>query len=556
MSLLPEQQDESYKSILISSVKSSGFWSLVLGATGIAAIVVGGGINLAFSALSDLSLWVLLAGSLLVLLSLILSPRAIAIFLIGRKGRYGTNVAIMTIAFFIILLIVNIFMFGTSNRFDVTATRFFDLSEQTLQILDELDSEVVATAFFVEYQGPSSARQQSERQQAEDLLKEFSRRSTLFSYRFVDPELNRAQALKYNVKVYPGVVFEDKNSGRQQGVSTFTEQEFVTGVLVSTDVQQKEVRFLTGHGEAEFTKDPMLRSVEDDGLDYAIEGMQRDNYRVLPLNLKQASKVPEETAVLVIAGPTNNLDKDEFEAISEFIAGGGNIVAMFDPGLPDGFNALIAPYGVVIGDKMVADAVSNVAGEMLTPMLQKANGQYSTSNQTGIGIADKIGVTFYPEAGSIDSIINPADMPPHIKFNPIGVTTPASWLETDPENPGFSEEEFPGPFVISGLLEASGQMQEPTSLVSDKVPAKIVIFSDSDFATNKYFHSSDNSDLFLNSVNWLADDYELISIRPKLVPYRELVVNARERDFIRWSSWVFPPSLMLILGVIVWWRRR
>ena len=554
MSLPPEQQDESYKSILISSVKSPGFWSLVLGATGIAAIVIGGGIYLAFSTLSDLSLWVLLAGSLLVFLALILSPRSIAIFLVGRKGRYGTNVAIMTIAFFIILLIANFLMYRSPNRIDVTATRVFSLSEQTLQILDGLDNEVVANAFFVEYQGSSSARQQ--RQQAEDLLNEFSRRSALFSYRFIDPELNRAQALKYNVKVYPAVVFEDKNSGRQQGVSTFTEQEFVTGVLVSTDVQQKEVRFLTGHGEAEFTKDLMLQSVEDDGLDYAIEGMQRDNYRVLPLNLKQASKVPEDTAVLVIAGPTNNLDKDEFEAIAEFIAGGGNIIAMFDPGLPDGFNALIAPYGVVIGDKMVADAVSNVAGEMLTPMLQRANGQYATSNQTGIGIADKIGVTFFPEAGSIDSIINPADMPPHIKFNAIGFTTPASWLETNPENPGFSEEEFLGPFVISGLLEASGQIHEPTSLVADRVPAKIVIFSDSDFATNKYFHSSDNSDLFLNSVNWLADDYELISIRPKLVPYRELVVNARERDFIKWSSWVFPPSLMLILGVIVWWRRR
>ena len=554
MSLPPEQQDESYKSILISSVKSPGFWSLVLGATGIAAIVIGGGIYLAFSTLSDLSLWVLLAGSLLVFLALILSPRSIAIFLVGRKGRYGTNVAIMTIAFFIILLIVNFLMYRSPNRIDVTATRVFSLSEQTLQILDGLDNEVVANAFFVEYQGSSSARQQ--RQQAEDLLNEFSRRSALFSYRFIDPELNRAQALKYNVKVYPAVVFEDKNSGRQQGVSTFTEQEFVTGVLVSTDVQQKEVRFLTGHGEAEFTKDLMLQSVQDDGLDYAIEGMQRDNYRVLPLNLKQASKVPEDTAVLVIAGPTNNLDKDEFEAIAEFIAGGGNIIAMFDPGLPDGFNALIAPYGVVIGDKMVADAVSNVAGEMLTPMLQRANGQYATSNQTGIRIADKIGVTFFPEAGSIDSIINPDDMPPHIKFNAIGFTTPASWLETNPENPGFSEEEFLGPFVISGLLEASGQIHEPTSLVADRVPAKIVIFSDSDFATNKYFHSSDNSDLFLNSVNWLADDYELISIRPKLVPYRELVVNARERDFIKWSSWVFPPSLMLILGVIVWWRRR
>ena len=153
MALPPEQQEETYKSILISSVKSPGFWSLVLGATGIAAIVIGGGINLAFSALSDLSLWVLLAGSLLVFLALILSPRSIAIFLVGRKGRYGTNVAIMTIAFFIILLIVNFLMYRSPNRIDVTATRVFSLSEQTLQILDGLDNEVVANAFFVEYQG-------------------------------------------------------------------------------------------------------------------------------------------------------------------------------------------------------------------------------------------------------------------------------------------------------------------------------------------------------------------------------------------------------------------
>ena len=77
-----------------------------------------------------------------------------------------------------------------------------------------------------------------------------------------------------------------------------------------------------------------------------------------------------------------------------------------------------------------------------------------------------------------------------------------------------------------------------------------------DFTKNKFFASSDNADLFLNSVNWLADDYELISIRPKVFPFRELVVTTRERDFIKWSSWFVPPVIMLILGVVVWWRRR
>ena len=86
--------------------------------------------------------------------------------------------------------------------------------------------------------------------------------------------------------------------------------------------------------------------------------------------------------------------------------------------------------------------------------------------------------------------------------------------------------------------------------------AKIVLVGDSDFAKNKFFSSSDNADLFLNSVNWLADDYDLISIRPKVFPYRELVVTTRERDFMKWSGWFVPPLIMLVLGSVVWWRRR
>ena len=551
MAMRPRQEEDSYISIIIDGFKSPLFWSLLLGATGVAGLLVGGIIYFAFYTLSYIALWVLLSGAILVFLSLILSPRAIAIFLVGRKGRYGTNVAIMTVAFFVILLIINFFLYSNPTRIDVTATRVFSLSDQTLQIIDDLETEVIANAFFVDKQ-----TKDADRQQAEDLLNEFSRRSSMFNYRFIDPELNRAQALKYKVRTYPSIVFEATDTGKQQGVFSFTEQEFVTGLLVSTDVQQKKIGFLTGHGESAFTKDPMMGSVEDDGLDFAIEGMQRDNYRVVPRNLRQSGKIDEDTAVLVIAGPTNELTEDEFKAIEEYLAAGGKILAMFDPGVPNSFNQIIASYGVAIADGIVADAASNVGGEMLTPMLQKANGQYYTSNQIGIGIADKIDVTFFPEAGSVDVFVTKDDMPPHITVDPIAITTQASWMETDPDDPRFSSDEVRGPFVIGSVITALGRIQDPPSLASTGKQSKIIVFSDSDFATNKYFHSSDNADLFLNSINWLAEDYELISIRPKLVPYRELVVNVQEMDFIKWSSWIFPPALMLLLSFIVWWRRR
>ena len=545
------QNNDSYKEIILSLILSTNFWSIISATAGIASVVLGGSIYFAFEGLSSLSLWVILVGSALIFLAILISPRAIAIFVVGRRGRYGVNAAALTIAFFVIVLVVNFIMYTNPTRIDVTATRVFSLSQQTIQVLDELDNEVMANAFFV-----SADTDNSVRQQAEDLLNEFSRKTPNFQYRFLDPELNRAQSIKYNVVSYPSIVFEDTKTGKVQGVINFTEQDFVTGILVSTDKQQKIIRILTGHGESEVNKNPTAESLKDTGFDLAISGLQRDNYQVQVLNLKQSNTIPEDTAALIIPGPKDDLDQNEYQTIKNYVDSGGRVLALFDPGTPKLFNNILNPYGITMGNELISDAVSNVAGEMLTPMLQSANGQYAKSEQTGIAIADKISVSFYPESTSIDLTIPLEDTPPHVKFTPLGLTTPASWLESNIDDLGYDENKMTGPFILFGILEANGSIEQSPLEVSGNPTTKIIIFGDSDFATNKYFHSSDNSDVFLNSVNWLADDYELVSIRPKLTSYRELVVNSSERNFIKWSSWVIPPTIMLIFAIIVWWRRR
>ena len=545
------QNNDSYKEIILSLILSTNFWSIMSATAGIASVVLGGSIYFAFEGLSGLSLWGILVGSALIFLAILISPRAIAIFIVGRRGRYGVNAAALTIAFFVIVLVVNFIMYTNPTRIDVTATRVFSLSQQTIQVLDELDTEVMANAFFV-----SADTDNSVRQQAEDLLNEFSRKTPNFQYRFLDPELNRAQAIKYNVVSYPSIVFEDTKTGKVQGVINFTEQDFVTGILVSTDKQQKIIRILTGHGESEVNKNPTAESLKDTGFDLAISGLQRDNYQVQVLNLKQSNTIPEDTAALIIPGPKDDLDQNEYQTIKNYVDSGGRVLALFDPGTPKLFNNILNPYGITMGNELISDAVSNVAGEMLTPMLQSANGQYAKSEQTGIAIADKISVSFYPESTSIDLTIPLEDTPPHVKFTPLGLTTPASWLESNIDDLGYDENKMTGPFILFGILEANGSIEQSPLEVSGNPTTKIIIFGDSDFATNKYFHSSDNSDVFLNSVNWLADDYELVSIRPKLTSYRELVVNSSERNFIKWSSWVIPPTIMLIFAIIVWWRRR
>ena len=176
------------------------------------------------------------------------------------------------------------------------------------------------------------------------------------------------------------------------------------------------------------------RLTAENGLDYAIGGMQRDNYRVLPLNLKQDPAVPDDAALVIIAGPKKDLDLDELTALDAYMKSGGRLVALYDPATPDNFNRLISQWGVFATKDFdtgkplsIADAVSNVAGEELTPLLQRANVQYSTSTSPatpGIPIADQIDVTFFPEAAAIDMLAPAQEMPPSVRILPIAMTTP------------------------------------------------------------------------------------------------------------------------------------
>ncbi len=537
---------------LLESLKSTGFWSAIGAVVGLVATLAGIVVFLTVDELRNFAVSVLIIGLTLLFIALVLSPRAIAVFMAGRQGRYGANIAVMTIAFFVIVILINFLLFRSPTRIDVTATRVFSLSQQTVQVLENLDSPVRANAFFA----PSDSNTAFDRQQAEDLLNEFSRRSSNFTYRFIDPELNRSVAVQYDVRDFPVVVFEDLETSVQQGIFNLTEQDFVTGILVATGIQQKRVYFLTGHQEASLSRDPATGQQDDEGLDFALQGMQRDNYEIRPLNLKQDGEVPSDAAVVIVAGPKRDLDPDEMDAVMDYLLGGGKMIMLLDPDSPDSYRQVLAEWGMLVGKNPVADLISNVAGEAKSPMAQKSNAQFVTSGLTGIPIADKLNVVFFLDATAVQPVVALEDLPPYVTYGSLTRTTPASWLEMHPEEVNYDPgDDVQGPFDVGAVIQAGATLTGQPITAQDTV-AKIVVFGDSDFAKNKFFYSSDNADLLLNSVNWLAGDYELISIRPKLITFRELVVNQRERDFIKWSSWFVPPIIMLVLAIFVWWRRR
>jgi len=139
---------------------------------------------------------------------------------------------------------------------------------------------------------------------------------------------------------------------------------------------------------------------------------------------------------------------------------------------------------------------------------------------------------------------------------PLVTTGERSWAETDfasLANETAKPDE--GKDVISFV---------PIAVVGDaavtpaqgKQRGRLVVFGDSDFATNQWFDQFRNRDLFLNSVNWLLGEPEAITIRPRKAGASQLAVTETTLRNIRTAALFVVPEAIAVLGVIAWWRRR
>ena len=407
----------------------------------------------------------------------------------------------------------------------------------------------------------------------EDLLLEFKRRSkqVKLEYEKIDPELDPNAAANYGVNSFPSIVVEALDSrrsqiipGRSSAVSAnpFTEQDIITGLLIVNQIKQKEVIFLTGHGERDITDfDP-----NSSGMGLIYSDLLAQNYKVLSSTSQELAILLSEQkipAVVVIAGAESDFTLQDSAIISEYLWQGGTLLVMIEPeNTPDGIKTFLYKYGVAVGEGTVFDMASFVAPKPNYLQIKKTNGQIPIHE-----ITTDFDVLYLPGSAFLASTISPDTVPvsdngePFLKHVPLAFTTLESWAQqvTDVEDLSYDvESDILGPFPTILAVQAISELGKAPIENEDGTIAQtsIVVVGDTDFASNKYSGSAKNSDLFINSINWLAKDFELISIRPKTQAYRELVLTKSERDFIRWSGWLLMPTLVTLGGFISWWRRR
>ncbi len=354
------------------------------------------------------------------------------------------------------------------------------------------------------------------------------------------------------------IIFNYK--GRTERVTANTEQDITNAIIKAVSGQQRKVYFTAGHGE----KDPT--SGERDGYMGISDLVKRENYAVEKTVLAQQGAVPDDASIVVVAGPQNDFLPPEIDALKKYLDKQGKLLMELDPpDRPDApaltnLVALAHDWGIEVGTNLVID----ISG--MGQIFGASEGMPVAADYPGHAITERFNVmTAYPLARSAAPVQGGVD---GHNAQTIVNTSPRSWAESNlkaifsqqPAKMVEAEGDKPGPVSLAAAVSAAAPSKEPTPPTTPpdttKPETRVVVYGDSDFASNAYLGFSGNKDLFMNTLGWLSQQENLISIRPKEADDRRLTVTAGQKLFLRWFSWAFVPGLIIVAGFFSWWRRR
>jgi gliding motility-associatede transport system auxiliary component len=487
---------------------------------------------------------VLIVGGLLLLLALYASfaseGRLRAVW--GRRTtRYGLNAAVMVALILGVIALVEAVSYRHSYRLDLTENRRHSLAAQTVKVLKELGVPVKATGFF--------QPDQASKRRAEDLLKQYAAQSDgKFTWESVDADRNPLLAKRYGIETYGTVVLEAtvKEGQVKEEKVTDAEEEKLTNALIRVTREGKRVvYFLKGHGEKDAAAGDRM------GLSEVKAAIEKLNYEVKDLLLARETKIPDGAAIVVVAGPQKDLLPNEVEALERYIARAGKVFFMIDPFQAAGLGSLIERYGLGLGNDVIIDV--NPQGRLLGagPEVPVVGDYQSHPITQGFRFA-----TLFPVARTVSV----KDKPPEgVVAQALARTGGESWAETSQDQIKTGQvkpdaNEVRGPLTVAAVATIDAR-EVPEDRKGAK--ARVVVFGDSDFATNAFVNLSGNRDLFLNTLSWLAEEENLIAIRPRDTSRSAPVfLTAAKGQVLFWVPVVLLPLSMMAAGVYAMSRRR
>ena len=492
----------------------------------------------------------------------------------GSKIILGGSSILGVIVFLAIIIGFQYISVKNPVRWDLTQEKQHTLSSQSIQVTQGFRDQNTPVEILAFYE----AKDQRSIIAATDLFDRYRDIWNGIRYSFYDPDRERAIAMQNRVDSYPTVLVR---SGDKTERLTNVDEESLTNAMIRLQRNEvKKVYFLKGHGELS------IKSTDNLGLSIAREHVEKQNYRTEELILMQSLEVPTDASLLIMAGPRTDPLPEELKAIEKYLHRGGAMLVMLNPFQTKELATELRRYGFELTDDIVVDRMSQaLGGDYLMPVIT-SYAQFPITKNFDVA-------SFFPQARSVRV---PEKAPDNTNAMELASTSPMSWTISESQLLSGSaefEEKFgkKGPIPVMAVSTISQIIDQPAPKVSAEdgsrksgedvvgfqgknenkvkgedsasavqekktVRARLVVFGSSQFASNKFFKLQGNGDLFMNSVSWLAEDENLISIRPKSLKAQPVVLTAYDSFVALVVPVILTPLSVIMIGVAVFFYRR
>lgn len=407
------------------------------------------------------------------------------------------------------------------------------LSESTQQLLQNLQQPLQ----FVAYVADRGSIEQDLKRHVE----KYKRFKTDTELVIVNPELAPERAKKDGIQHQGQVLVRVGN--RQEVIDTLAEQTVANVLQRLARDGQREVIFLEGHKE----RQPL--ATNSAGMSTLTQALQAKGFHFQPHHLLRSTTIPDNTQFLVIASPQVEVTEGEVDIIKQYLQQGGNLLWLHEPGSLYGLGALEVLLGIMINEGTVVD--SNEA-------LRKALGIKHPAvvpviDYNGAEIARGMDThTLFPLATSLE---RDGQVENDWEYQDFLLTLPSAWLEVDELKGNVVYEPSEGD--ISGPLSLGMTMTRSVKKTNGKVKQqRVVVVGDSDFMLNAFIGQVGNLSLSTAIFNWLANDDNLVAITATGAPDTRLALSASWLYGLGLLFLFIMPSLLLLLGIGIWLRRR
>lgn len=451
----------------------------------------------------------------------------------ARQTRYAAYATVYILVVIAGAVIANILVNRYNKSYDATANKRYSLSDQTAKIVKGLKQDATITYYD----------QGTRFQHAKDLLGEYVNLSTRIHVEYVDPDKKPQEAREAGIKNYGTAIVQI--GAKKEEAKSMTEEGITGAFIRDLKSNTRTACFVAGSGEHQ------IDDTGRDGYSQFKDQLGKEKYDAKSIDLLQKAEVPSDCTVLVVAGPTHDYQQPEVDAIKKYMENGGRALLMLDPPLKigrsevadnDALTNLLQSWGVSLGKNLILDL--NPIGQLLGVGPQVA--LVSSYDSHPIVNEMKRTATGFPLARSMD--VKNGDKTTVQKL----FSSSSSSMATEKLNSAAVDTSDPknkkGPLTIAaaGTYNTGKQDSE----------GRFVVVGSSSWAANSFIGFNGNSDLALNTIDWLSSDEDLISIRPKEPEDRRITMTRAQLNWVRTTSQFLLPLVVVIGGVSVWWRRR